>query len=655
MTTRRPMTLTQKILYGHAARPPAGGLEVGDIVRIRVDWTIASELAWNGMDKTYSALGRPGVKDTDKFYLAIDHTVDPITLASDERAQRLTELSRSFATESGIRHFYDANETILHTRFYRDLVQPGEIVLGADSHTSSHGGLGAFAIGLGGADITVAMVLGESWIEVPEAIAVEYTGELQFGLGGKDIILKTLGTLGRNTVAMERSVEYGGEAARSFSTDMRFTIANMTAEFGGLNGIFQADPVAASWLEGRKDHNDSARYYTADHDAEYASRHEINLSTMEPQVAKPFSPDNVFPISEVIGMPLDGCFVGACTTTEEELVLAGMILESMLASGVEVKPSTKRLVVPGDLGIADRLREHGLLQAYESAGFRIGPPGCSMCLGVASEKASEGEVWLTSQNRNYQNRMGAGSLAWLASGAAVAASAMGMSVADPRPVLDRIDQDRFNAILGRDASRPLPEVARYEPAPSESGESGAVIEAGPQDGASVVVVGKSQIFGDHIDTDAIIPGEFCHLTELSELGDKCFHYVRPGFAQLVRDGQSVVVAGEGWGSGSSREQAVWALKGAGVELVIAKSYAFIHKRNLVNEALPFLIITDEAFYDAVSDGDELRADLTAGTVQVGDQLFSAETPSEITLAIAGAGGIVKAIQHYGDQVFEKLT
>src|SRR6185295_13361603 len=153
----------------------------------------------------------------------------PETLRSDPRAQRLQQLSRDFALASGIRHFYDANETILHTKFYRDLVQPGEVVLGADSHTTSHGGLGAFAIGLGGADVAVAMVLGRSWIEVPEAIAVEYRGELPFGFGGKDVILQTLGELGRNTVAMERTVEFRGEAVKKFSTDVRFTIANMTA------------------------------------------------------------------------------------------------------------------------------------------------------------------------------------------------------------------------------------------------------------------------------------------------------------------------------------------------------------------------------------------------------------------------------------------
>src|SRR5689334_1988534 len=239
-TQPRPMTLTQKILAQHAVSLPRPWVQAGDILQINVDWTIASELAWNGMDRTYTLLGRPKINNPERFYLALDHTVDPVTLANDPRALKLANLSRDFAKESGIRHFYDANVTIMHTKFYRDLVQPGEVVLGADSHTSSHGGLGAIAIGLGGADITAAMVLGQTWLEAPEAIAVEYEGELAFGIGGKDVILKTLGDLGRNTVAMERSVEYRGKAVRGFSTDMRFTIANMTAEFGGLNGIFEA-------------------------------------------------------------------------------------------------------------------------------------------------------------------------------------------------------------------------------------------------------------------------------------------------------------------------------------------------------------------------------------------------------------------------------
>ena len=415
------MTLTQKILAAHARNLPRPWVQAGDVLQVTVDWTIASELAWNGMERTYGLLGRPRIHDKDRFFLAVDHTVDPVTLATDKRAQKLVQLSQSFAKESGIKHFYDSNRTILHTRFYRDLVRPNDVVLGADSHTSSHGGLGAVAIGLGGADIVVAMVLGTSWIEVPEAIAVEYSGTLPFGFGGKEVILRTLGLLGRNTVAMERSVEYRGDGVKQLSTDSRFAIANMTAEFGGLNGIFEADEVTAAWLAGRSDEDDPAavlpmQAYRADPEAPYLARYRIDLQNLEPQIAKPFSPDKAAGVGELSGMPLDGLFIGACTTTEEELVLAALLLE---AAGARREPNDKQIVVPGDLSIEENLRRAGLWSIYQRAGFRVDPPGCSMCLGVASRKAGKGEKWLSSQNRNYENRMGEGSLAYLASAATV--------------------------------------------------------------------------------------------------------------------------------------------------------------------------------------------------------------------------------------------
>lgn len=652
---RNPMTLTQKILAAHAIGLTRPWVEAGDILRIRVDWTIASELAWNGMAKTWELLGKPAVHDRERFYLAVDHTVDPVTLANDARTQRLVQLSRDFAKESGIRHFYDANETILHTKFYRDLVQPGQVVLGADSHTSSHGGMGAFAIGLGGADITAAMVLGESWIEVPEAIAVDYEGELPFGIGGKDVILETLGKLGRNTVAMERSVEYRGEAVRKWSTDVRFTIANMTAELGGLNGIFEADEVVAEWLSRRSSHKDEARYFRADDDAPYVERFRIDLSRLGPVIAKPFSPDNVFPVEELLGMELQGAFIGACTTTEEELVLAALVLERALAAGKKPVATQNRLVVPGDLSIMERLREAGLLAIYEQAGFRVGPPGCSMCLGIASEKAGRGEHWITSQNRNFKNRMGEGSLAYLASAATVAASALELRVADPRPHLAEVDRARYERILGRDEAKPI-EVRITEPE-IELAEARAQGAAGAANQDGKVVRARVQRFGDSVDTDAIIPGEFCHLTDLKEIGDKCFHYVRPEFTEKSRQGHSIVVAGEGWGSGSSREHAVWALKGAGVECVIAKSYAFIHKRNLVNEAVPYLVVTDEAFYELAQEGEELSVELGSGTIThtASGKTFQARPLAPVVQALAREGGLVPAIRRHGNQVFSVLS
>ncbi len=653
--TRKPMTLTQKILAAHAVGLARPWVQAGDVLRVRVDWTIASELAWNGMDRTYSALGRPPLYDRDRFFLAVDHTVDPTTLAADKRAQKLTRLSRDFALESGIKHFYDANQTILHTKFYRDLVQPGEVVLGADSHTSSHGGLGAFAIGLGGADITAAMVLGQSWIEVPEAIAVEYSGALAFGIGGKDVILKTLGTLGRNTVAMERTVEYRGDAARAFSTDVRFTIANMTAEFGGLNGIFEPDAVVAAWLAGRDGYHDGQLWFRADDDAPYLAKYPLDLGKLGPLVAKPFSPDNVVPVEECAGMKLDGVFIGACTTTEEELVLGALVLEAAMARGGRPVPSEKRVVVPGDLSIQQRLAERGLWAIYERAGFAVDPPGCSMCLGVASRKAGPGEAWLSSQNRNYQNRMGQGSLAHLASGATVAASSLAMQVTDPRPLFEHIDQDRYRKLLGRTPSR-APEVRYVEPEVQVKAAAGPNGH-GAASSSAKVMRGRVQKFGDHVDTDAIIPGEFCHLTTLAELGEKCFHFVRPEFVDRARAGRTLVVAGEGWGSGSSREQAVWALQGAGIVAVIAKSYAFIHKRNLTNEGLPYLVVREAEFYALADEDAALEVDLERGTVThvATGKRFAAHGATPMIRALAREGGLVSAVKRYGRDVFQILA
>lgn len=652
---RKPMTLTQKILAHHARGLRRPWVEAGDILQVRVDWTIASELAWNGMDRTYALLGRPKVSDPNRFFLAVDHTVDEVTLKSDARTQRLVQLSRDFAKEAGLRHFYDANTTILHTRFYRDLVQPGQVVLGADSHTSSHGGMGAFAIGLGGADITAAMVLGMSSIEVPEAIAVDYLGTPAFGIGGKDVILKTLGALGRNTVAMERSVEYRGDAVKRWSTDMRFTIANMTAEFGGLNGIFEADQTVAAWLSQRKDEKAGAHYFRADDDAPYVARYPIDLTRLGPQVARPFSPDNVKPVEEVQGTKLDGLFIGSCTTTEEELVLAALVLEQAWKDRPARAASAKQLVVPGDLGIAATLREAGLFAHYEKAGFRVGPPGCSMCLGIASEKAQPTETWLSSQNRNFENRMGQGSFAWLSSAATVAASSVELKVADPRPWLAKVDRERFDKILRRDPKRPLPEVRASEPEVQVEQGGAAKVAAGAA--AVKVVRSRVQRFGDAVDTDAIIPGEWCHLTKLEEIGAKAFVYVRPEFPQRVKDGRAIVVAGEGWGSGSSREHAVWALLGAGVQCVVAKSYAFIHKRNLVNEAVPYLVVKDAAFYELAQEDAELEVDVAKGVVKhvASGKTFQAETPSAIVQALQREGGLVPAVKRHGAKVFEGLS
>ncbi|HEY8946268.1 MAG TPA: aconitase family protein, partial [Polyangiaceae bacterium] len=446
----------------------------------------------------------------------------------------------------------------------------------------------------------------------------------------------------------------------------RFTIANMTAELGGLNGIFAADGTAAAWLRNRQledgpreePASDGARYFRADADAPYVARHTINLDTLAPLVAKPFSPDNVVEVEALVGKPIDGCFIGACTTTEEELVLAALVLERAFAGRPARPASEKLLVVPGDLSIRARLEERGLWRYYRDAGFRVGPPGCSMCLGVASEKAQPGEVWLSSQNRNYENRMGPGSLAHLASAATVAAAALSMEIRDPRAYLSGIDQARYTKLLDRRTGR-APEIASTEPRLEIAPPANVELPRGlrPRAATGTRIPGRAQRFGDDIDTDAIIPGQFCHLTEPRELGAKAFHFVRPGFVDHVRAGRTFIVAGQGFGTGSSREQAVWALAGAGVRAVIARSFAFIHKRNLVNEALPFLEVQDAEFFDLTTEDAELELDLELGTIHhlSSGRLFRAEAPSPVVRALRSAGGLVAALEQHGKRAFEFLT
>jgi aconitate hydratase/homoaconitate hydratase len=325
-----------------------------------------------------------------------------------------------------------------------------------------------------------------------------------------------------------------------------------------------------------------------------------------------------------------------------------------MEEGKKPLESPNRLVVPGSLVISNNLRKKGLLEVFERAGFRVGPPGCSMCLGIASDKAGVGENWLTSQNRNFENRMGPGSIAWLASAPTVAASALDLKITDPRALLERITQEEFQSCLP--GGKTVPAVTITEPKVDlRAGDVHARANGGPSSNGEGVIEGRVQLFGDHVDTDAIIPGEFCHLTDPDQIGKVAFHYVRPDFGERVARGENILVAGEGWGSGSSREHAVWALKYGGVNAIIAKSFAFIHKRNLVNEAVPFFTVTDPQFYERAKDGMPISIRAADGVIVLGGKEYRSEPVSEIAHTIQSAGGIVPAVEKHGQETFDVLT
>jgi len=660
ISKRRPMTLCEKILYKNAVGLKSSSIQPGDMICVSVDWTLASELTWKGMEKTFDLMKRPKIHRSDRFWLAIDHTVDP-SIMHLTKPQELVKASESFAKEAGLKDFYGPNQTILHTEFYRERAQPSQIVIGADSHSCSAGGVGALAVGLGAADVVMPLVTGETWFKVPETVEIRFINAPPFGIGGKDVILYVLGELKRNTVAFERAVEYTGPGVRHLSCDARFAIANMTTEFGGLAGVFEADELTAAYINRRKDeeHNSSAIYLRADKDAQYAETHVIDLSKVDSLVALYPSPDNVVPVDSVVGKHLDGVFIGACTTAEEDLILGALVLEAGLKSGLTPCVNGKRKVTPGSVSIVAKLRKLGLLDIYEKAGFIIGAPGCSYCLGIAADVAGEGEFWLSSQNRNFKNRMGKGSIGNLASAATVAASAFDMKIANPRFLLDKVDPVRFQTLCNfLDDSVNLPKQLSIEITDVETkkitAEDPALAKFSPPGKFTEIIQGRAQVFGDHVDTDQIIPAQFMPGKNDLDLGTHCFEFNRPEFRQKAKDGANIVVAGVGFGSGSSREEAPRALNGSGVKAVIAKSFAFIYNRNQYNMALLGLQVDNDRFYELAKEDVQIQIDMSKREIYLPE--VSPNEKFEFSLSrfeerLVKGGGVTNLYERYGKWLF----
>ncbi|KAK3333795.1 hypothetical protein B0T19DRAFT_419173 [Cercophora scortea] len=635
---------------------------------------MASELSWSAMEQTYDALGQPGIFRNDRLWIAGDHVVDPRAV-NHPRIRPLIEACERARRVFKLTEYQGMNYTIMHTEFCRERAQPGMLVVGSDSHTCSAGSVSSLAIGLGVADVTLPLVTGETWIKVPETVKIRFVNRPRPGLGGKDIILYILKELRRNTVAADRVVEYGGPGMKYLSCDARFAFCNMTTEFGGVTGICVPDEVTRKFIDGRKQpkHKKEAIYYRPDDDAHYAEEHTIDLDKIEPFVARYPSPDDVVPVGEVAGTRLDGVFIGACTTAREDLVLAALTLEAGLKRGMKPVAHGKRKVVPGSRPILHDLEQRGLADIYRQAGFEVGVPGCSYCVGMSVDKAAKGEVWLSSQNRNFENRMGPGAIGNIASAVTVAASSFDMSITDPTTLLADIDLARLADILGGEVNEDeAPSVQYVEPggrdvvaSPDQIVDPSAVQDAGRQDTAttsepasspSTTIVGKVQTLGDFIDTDALAPAEFLVGNPTApEIGRYCLYHTDPDFRRRVKDdGLNVVVAGKAFGVGSSRENAVLALQGAGVQCVIARSFAFIFARNMPNLGLLGIVMDDDEFYRLARDGAEIVVDVDGRTVKVGGREFGFVL-SELEIQLWRQGGMSRAFATWGKGLLAKMT
>ncbi|KAF2968023.1 hypothetical protein GQX73_g5567 [Xylaria multiplex] len=704
---RRPMTMAEKVFAAHEISRK-GWVRAGEVIQVDVDWILASELSWASMKRVYDSVGKPGIFRNDRFWLAGDHRVEP-ALYDLPDVKKLMDASRIAHQDFKMTEFQGFNYTIMHTEFVRERALPGQLIIGADSHSCSAGAVSCLSIGMGVADVVMPLITGQTWFTVPETVSIRFVGRPPRGIGGKDTILYILKEFKRNTIAAERIVEFSGPGLKYLSGDARFAIANMCTEFGAVTGIFESDERTLEYISRRvtRKHRSNAVYFRADPNAEYAGQHVIDLSQVTSFVALCPSPDNVVPVTELQDYELDGCFIGACTTAEEDLIIGALVLRAGLNQGLEPVDGGRRVVVPGSRPIRRKLEDLGLLDFYRRAGFSIGVPGCSMCIGQGTDQAHAGEHWLSSQNRNFKNRMGPGSIGNIAAAATVAASSFKMRITDPQSLLDQLDLEELtrcisynpikdspailekfhlqnesepgvtdmqaNAITycepyGVDAEEEMsPETIRQQFAHADSMELPTPISSPIQDkfpmnsepSTSATVKGKVMRLGDFIDTDAIIPTSFLHLCETDEeFGSHCMEYFMPEFRDLAQNhGHSVIVAGKGFGVGSSRDVAVNALKGCGIKCVIAESFAFIYARNQPNIGILGIQVPrtndGQSLYDIAQMGSEIEVDVATSVIRCGGSEFHFEL-SAMEKQLIQVGGIKKAFERFGKGLFNEL-
>ncbi|HIE17310.1 MAG TPA: 3-isopropylmalate dehydratase large subunit [Dehalococcoidia bacterium] len=418
------MTSAEKILAAHSGRKR---VNPGEFLNVRVDLVLANDITAPLAIKEFQRLGVNKVYDPKRIVVVPDHFCPNKDLLSAEQAK----LIRQFARQHNLVYFEVGRMGIEHVLLpEQGLVLPGEVVVGADSHTCTYGALAAFATGMGSTDIAVAMATGEIWMKVPPTIRFVYHGKLKKWVGGKDLILYTIGNVGVDG-ALYSVMEFAGEAINELPMDGRFTMANMAIEAGAKTGIFKADGKMQKYIKTRAKR--SYKLYQSDDDATFAKVIEYDVSQIEPQVALPHLPSNVKPISKIGDIRIDQVVIGSCTNGRlDDLLQAAEILK-----GKQVHPEVRCIIIPGTQQVyLDALRR-GLIETFIRAGAVVSTPTCGPCLGGHMGVLAAGERCLSTTNRNFVGRMGSPqSEVYLASPAVAAASAILGKIASPEEAVN---------------------------------------------------------------------------------------------------------------------------------------------------------------------------------------------------------------------------
>jgi 3-isopropylmalate/(R)-2-methylmalate dehydratase large subunit len=425
LSTHKPMTMTQKILAAHADRER---VEVGELIDVRVDMVLANDITAPIAIQEFARLDVERVFDPERIALVPDHFAPNKDIKSAEQCKTMREFARKY----GIVNYFEVGRMGIEHALLPELglVVPGDIVVGADSHTCTYGAVGAFATGMGSTDIAVAMATGRSWMRVPETIRFVYNGSLRPWVGGKDLILHTIGLVGVDG-ARYCAMEFTGPAIAELPMDGRLTMSNMAIEAGAKAGLFHVDAKTVAYLDGRAKR--PYQVFASDEGAAYVDVIEIDASAIEPQIAFPHLPSNVKPLSQVNHVDIDQVVIGSCTNGRwDDLTQAAAIMK-----GRQVNENVRCIVIPGTQAIYMRAVREGLAEAFVEAGAVFSTPTCGPCLGGHMGVLAAGERCVSTTNRNFVGRMGhVESEVYLASPAIAAASAILGHIGGP----DELDQ-----------------------------------------------------------------------------------------------------------------------------------------------------------------------------------------------------------------------
>lgn len=420
------MTITEKILAKHAGLKE---VKPGQLINAKVDIALGNDITAPIAIKEFKASGAKKVFNKNKVVLVPDHFTPNKDIKSAEQCKVL----REFAKEQKLTHYFDGGDVGVEHALLpeKGIVVPGDLVIGADSHTCTYGALGAFATGVGSTDLAAAMITGEAWFKAPESMKFIFKGKLNKWVDGKDLILYTIGDIGVDG-ALYKAMEFSGPAIERLSMDSRLSMCNMAIEAGGKNGIIAPDKITKAYVDKRAER--PYKFYASDEDAVYCNVREYDCAKIEPQVAFPHLPENTKNITEVGNIPIDQVVIGSCTNGRmEDLRVAAKILK-----GKKVAPYVRLIVIPATPLIYKQAMEEGLFEIYLKAGAIISPPTCGPCLGGHMGILAEGERALATTNRNFVGRMGhPKSEVYLANPAVAAATAVKGRIAHPDEVVKK--------------------------------------------------------------------------------------------------------------------------------------------------------------------------------------------------------------------------